>query len=343
MACATRAGDDGLRLRALRLLAFAETFQGDIEACRALVLQGLAEARRLGLRGTEGLMLSSLRHAVVLQRDGNTMLVLELARQSLWIWRELGNRVNEAEGLTILGNTLMRLGDLAQARRELDAALRLLHTNGDRSGETLALTSLSLVALWQGEETRGRALARQSLDMAVATQSPFDEMVAGLRLGGAELALGRTAAARQAYTQARMRALEVGSPAYFDADAGLACVALAEGDIPSALTALQPVMDHMAAGGALARTGFPRLIEFTCHQTLARAGDPRSDGWLELAYTALMAEAEALERSGGDSERGLSGAALREGFLRNIPHHREIVVAWARRSAGGDVAERSPG
>jgi hypothetical protein len=129
-----------------------------------------------------------------------------------------------------------------------------------------------------------------------------------------------------------VRALEVGSPAHHDANAGLARVALAEGDIPSALAALQPLLDHMAAGGTLDRTGFPRLIEFTCHQTLARAGDPRAAEWLTRAHTELMARAEAI-----------SDLALRQGFLQNIPHHREIAAAWAKRDSPGESRASSPG
>src|SRR5205085_8526222 len=47
LACATRAGDDELRLHAVRLLAVVKTLQGDIEGGRALAQQGLAEARSL--------------------------------------------------------------------------------------------------------------------------------------------------------------------------------------------------------------------------------------------------------------------------------------------------------
>jgi hypothetical protein len=34
-------------------------------------------------------------------------------------------------------------------------------------------------------------------------------------------------------------------------------------------------------------------------------------------------------------------AALREGFLRNIPHHRDIVAAWAQAVSRDSRANRS--
>jgi hypothetical protein len=119
-----------------------------------------------------------------------------------------------------------------------------------------------------------------------------------------------------------------------DASAGLAQVALAEGDAAAALAAmaaLKPLLDHIAAGGTLDGTEYPRLIELNCHQALARAGDPRAADWLARAHSALMAQADAISRSTTD-------ATLRQGFLQNIPHHREIVAAWAKR----DVASGSP-
>ena len=329
MECATRAGDDGLRLHALRLLASAQVYQGDIAGGRALALQGLAEARRLGLRAVEARLLNALSVAASLQ--GNAVAQLDLDGQSLQAFRETGDRVNEAISLSNQGEGWMKLGDLAQARRELEAALQMLRANGDKTVEGVALGWLSTLALLQGDETRALALARQALDIAVAAQAPEHEVIARLRLGGAELALGRNAAARQAYTQARARAVEIDSAYQHDCSAGLARVALAEGDTAAALAALQPVLDQLAGGGTLDGTEYPRLIELTCHQVLARAGDPRAIDWLTRAHGALMALAETM-----------TDPALRQGFLRNIPHHREIVAAWAKRDSSG-AAPAKPG
>ena len=325
MACATRAGDDGLRLHALRLLASAEVYQGRIDAGRALALQGLDEARRLGLRAVEARLLNVLSIAAGMQ--GDLIGPLELDRQSLQIWCETGDRVNEAIGVSNQGNGWLKLGDLVQARRDLDAALQLVRANGDRVVEGATLTNLSELALWQGQEARALALARQALDITVAAQARDRAVEAGLQLGDAELALGRVAEARQAYTQAHARALEIGSAFQHTASAGLACVALAEGDTAAALAALQPLLDHVAAGGTLDAAEDRRLIELTCHQALARAGDPAAADWLARAHTALMAQADAIGR---DSSQHGADPALRQGFLSNIPHHREIVAAWAR-------------
>ena len=74
---------------------------------------------------------------------------------------------------------------------------------------------------------------------------------------------------------------------------------------------------------ALDGVEFPRLVEWTCHRVLASAGergDPRAVAWLTRAHEALQVQAATIQ-----------DAALRQGFLHNIPAHREIVAAWASR------------
>ena len=331
LACATRAGDDELRLHALRLVAAAQIYRGDIEGGRALAQQVLAEARSLGLRGIEGRVVNLLSIAADMQ--GDLMGPLELDRQNLLIYREMGDRINEAIGLANQGEGWLKLGDFAQARRALDASLQMARANGDRTMESGALATLSVVALWQGEETRALAQGRQALDIAVASRARIFEVAAGLRLGAAELALGRRAAAREAYVRAYALALEMDAPWQQDASAGLARVALADGDPAAAVAAMKPLLDHIAAGGTLDGTEYPRLIELSCHQALARAEDPRAADWLARAHSALMTQADTISRSTTD-------ATLRRGFLQNIPHHREIVAAWAQRSAASELSAK---
>lgn len=331
MAWATSAGDDALRLGALRMLATAQIKQGDLEAGRALALQGLEEARRLGLRSTESAVLNTLYLAATMHDD--LVGALELVRQSLLIYCELGQRVNEAESRVNLGVGWLDLGDLAQARLDLEAALQMVRANGDRASEGSTLVNLSTVALWQGEDTRALALARQALDIAVEAQARDLEVFARLCQGNAELALGRTAAARHAFAQAQTQALVIDSPHQHDARSGLARVALAEGDTTAAFLTLQPLLNDVSAASTLEVAAYPRRIELTCYQTLARADDSRAADWLTRAYSAMMAQANAISHAS-------TGPSLRHGFLHNIPHHREIAVAWAKsRAAAGPTPE----
>ena len=321
MTSATRAGDDWLQLHALRLVAYARIQQGDIDGGKVMALEGLEKARRSGLRDLEARLLNTI--SIAAEMQGDVVGALEYDRQNVRIYRELGDRVNEAISQGNQGAVLRDLGDLVEARRALDAALQMTRANGDRGSEGNVLIGLSTLALWQGEETRALASARQALEIAVSTGARGAELTANLVLGDAEAALGRLVAARQAYAQALAIALSIGGGLELNARAGLASVALVEGDTASALETLQPLLDAGATDAVLDGTEQPRRIELTCHRVLARAGDPRSGAWLERAYTALMEQADAIGRSSTD-------AALREGFLQNIPHHREIVAAWGQ-------------
>jgi predicted ATPase len=318
MACASRAGDEDLRLRSLRALAWALVEQGAIESGRALALDGLAQARSLGMRRVEASLLNVLSIAADMQ--GDLLGSLALDRQSLMANQEAGNRSGEAIARLNLGEGWMKLGDLVQARRELDAALQMFRADGDRTIEGVTLCNLSMLALWQGDETGALTLARSALAIAVGTQARDSQVLAELRQGDAELALGRQQEARQAYTRAGTLSAQLGSAYQHDAAAGLAQLAIAQGDAASAIAALHPLLEHVASGGNLDGTYEARRIELTCHQALALAGDGRADDWLSRAHAALMAQGQVL-----------TDPALRQGFLQHIPHHRGILSAWVAR------------
>ena len=326
MTLAERVGDHALRLSGQRLLASALTSSGNPEAGRELAQRGLAEARERGLRANESTFLNTMSVIASLQQD--LMGLLELARQSLAIDRETGNRRSEAITLGTLGASWMGLGDHVQAKRDLEEALRLIRTNGDRSSESTALINLSQLALWQGEDVRALALANSALETALSAEARNWEAVALLYIGHAEQALGRHAAAAQAYERARARAREVGHPIEHIATAGLARVALAQGDMVEALRQVNGVLAYLDKGGKLEATESPRFIELTCYQVLARSGDFRAAEWLERAHTLLIAKAATIP-----------DAELREGFLKNIPEHREIMAALA----AAQLAQESAG
>ena len=131
--------------------------------------------------------------------------------------------------------------------------------------------------------------------------------------------------------------------------AGLAGLAWAQGDIGGALREVNALLawaragapgdavggprddsapfaidatDTTDAAGNVDGAEYPRLIELTVYRVLAAAGDPRASAWLQRAHSALMAQADAI-----------TDAALRQMFLTNIPHRRDIVALWAARGA----------
>jgi len=321
---ARRAGADEIRLLAQRMLAMSLAFQGRSAEGRDGAEQALAEARALGLRRVEGLCLNALSVMLAMRNDDVGALLLD--QQSLIAHRAAGDRRNEAIAQGNIGAGWLGLGELTRARVELEEGLRLLRINGEEALAVSPLCALSTLALWQGDDTHALVQARVAVETAVAAHARDQEAAALCRVGDAELALGRHSSAAEAFTLAHARASEIASPYRHDASAGLARVALAKGDPDAAMHALESVLTLGSNSGAddnpLEGVEFPRLVEWTCHRVLARAGDPRAAEWLARAYAALQARAATI-----------ADAELRQGFTCNIPVHREIAAAWATRNA----------
>jgi hypothetical protein len=320
---AGRAGDVERRLLAQRMLAMALAFQGRLAEGRGVAQRTLDEARRLGVPQVEGSCLNAL--GVLTAMAGDELGALAIDQQSLVAYQAAGDRRNEAIAHGNIGAGWLGLGALARAQAELEQCLRLMRANGERALEVSPLCALATLALWQGNDAQALAHAHAALETAIAVQARDLQAVALCRVGDAELALGRHAQAAQRFAAAQASAGDIASPYRHDAAAGLARVALALGDAPAALRALQPLLAAGTPAGsdddALQRAEFPRLVEWTCHRALAGAhgaGDALARAWLARAHAALQAQASVI-----------ADAGLRQGFLGAIPFHREIVAAWA--------------
>jgi class 3 adenylate cyclase/tetratricopeptide (TPR) repeat protein len=315
MALAKAAGDADRRLQAQRLLAVAVGTLGDLDGGRRLAEDGLAEARALERRAIEGGFFNAL--SLLAERSGDSVGVLAFVQQGLAISQALEDRRAEMIMRSNLAVGMGRFGAFERAMAEAEAALSLSRSLGDRVFESVALGILSEAALPLGEDALALAYAASALDIAIETQGKQDELLALLSLGAAELAQGRTAAAATAFAQA-LELSEVVGQDIQDARAGLARVALAEGDTAAALAHVEPVLAELAAGGMLDGAEHPNLVRLTCWQVLDQADDPRVGWMLDLAHREVQALADAT-----------TDPDLRVSLLTRHPTHRAIVEAWA--------------
>ena len=222
-------GDDELRLLAQRMLAMSLAFQGRPAEGRVVAEEALAEARTLALRRVEGLCLNAL--GVMLAMQSDDVGALQLDQQSLAAYRAVGDRRNEAIAQGNIGEDWLGLGELTQARRRLGRgpapAARSTASGRWRSAPCALCRRL---ALWQGDDAQALVQARAALETAIAVHARDHEVRALCRVGDAELALGRHAPAARP-SPLRMRAPARLPALYrYDASAGLARVALAQGD-----------------------------------------------------------------------------------------------------------------
>ena len=312
-------GDDELRLRCLRLLATSLAHQGERRAGLQLAQDALAQAQALGLPAVQAQLLNTL--AVIAgDAQGDRLAALAFNQQYLAIMSELGNLRSEAIGLSNVGECYIQLGALTQAGEMLDKALPMARANGDPALECNALVNLARLAFWQGDAVQSLTLARAAQQLARDVEAAEWETLALLRLGEGEQALGRLAQSVEAFSQAHSLALSIDDSLQHEASAGLARLALAQGDAAGALQLLEVLFLQHANGASYEHVEQPRLLELSCYRVLLAVNDPRADDWLARAHSALQAGAQAI-----------ADPALREGFLANVPYHGEILAAWAAR------------
>ncbi len=329
MGHAARAGNRALRLHAMRYFASAHFQLGDWDAGQRLMRQCLAEARTAGLRDVEAFCTNTL--GIIASRQRDPVAGLHWDEQTLAVWRELGDRSQEAISVGNIGESWLELGESTRARRHLEEGAQLARACGNLIAHSAALGNLSALERRLGNGERAVALARLAIDAAVATSAPDFEAIALQQLGEAEHTLGRHAAAAQAFEAVQALALRHQLPEPPDALAALAAVALAQGDVPAALGRLQRVLDLDAAGAVATRSLNPRRLALICHRVLSSAGDPRAQAWLQRAHDELLGIAATI-----------SDDALRDGFLNNIPDHRAILAAWALHEQESAAPARTP-
>jgi hypothetical protein len=95
--------------------------------------------------------------------------------------------------------------------------------------------------------------------------------------------------------------------------AGLARVALAQGDTASALVHVEEILAYLETG-SLAGTDAPFRVYLICYRVLQANHDARARSILQVAHELLQARAATI----GDER-------LRRSFLENVPAHRDLM------------------
>ena len=295
---------------------------GKFDAAREVATLGLQLARQRGDRNGESVLVNAL--GLIAMEQGDLTVAVGHFEASLLITRELGDPVAEGLRLNNLGSAGSRLGDYDRARSHLENGLQLARRVGHRPAEAAVLLNIASVAHLQGDDTAALVLASAAFEAAASSGQRDLEAFARLVAGHAELGLGRYAAARTAYTESRdlLQTLTLRSQQIYDPISGLARVAMAEGRPDLALEPVELILAHMAGGGSFDGTEEPLLLPLTCWQVLEAAGDPRAAAVLAAAHAELQAQAARI-----------TDPRARQGFLQQVPHHREIVAAWARCAA----------
>jgi non-specific serine/threonine protein kinase len=229
--------------------------------------------------------------AVVAMRLGKFEIAQKAAIERVELHQRLDDDRGAADALVLLGSIAADLGDLAQARSALEAAVDFASAARDQSILAGGLGALGYLALREG--ANDEALARTRHAAALWDELHRDDQVAIalINLASAQLAQGQSAEARAALNQALRLAVELGDKediAYcLD---GLAAVGAAEGDQRRAALLLGAA-DAIREATGTAREPYERVVSERTRATLRSVLGTEYDDVVAFGRTLSAEEA----------------------------------------------------
>jgi len=307
--------------QAIATQSFSLRRMGDFSGAQLAAETGLHLARASGDRASEGELLSNL--AGLAAESGDLFKSIQFDEEYLAITRETGDRAREINALNTAGDNAFRLGNYAMAKQIFDEALSLSRNIGHRYGECVVLLNLAALANLQNDNKMAITFAQDSITISTHSGLRDLEAAAMLPLGLAQTELGETGKARTALERSRDLFDENSGPHLaMEPIAGLASLALIEGDMETAMEYVEIVLGYLENGGSLDGTEEPLRICWSLWNILQQAEDARAIGLLAGTYRQLQERAESI-----------SDKQMRRTFLSNVPHNRAIDAAWLRCSA----------
>ena len=292
--------------------------QGDYAGARMYLEQALPIAANAGNRWRQSSILGNL--GIVAVEQGDYVAARIYYQQALRTQQEIGDRDGEGVTLANLGNLCLYLGVYAEAQTYYQQALGIHRETGARAYEDLVVGNLGLLFHYLGEHEAALEYSQDALQMAQEIGDRAMQGAMWMKLGHALLGLGRLEEAAEAYRESLALRRELGQPNLATEPlAGLARVALAQGDLARAQAHIEEILSHLETG-TLHGTIAPFQVYLTCYRVLKANQDPRAQEILATAYGLLQERASKIT----DEE-------MRHSFLENVAAHREIASHYSGR------------
>ena len=249
---------------------------------------------------------------------GNFLQAQKYYEQALGIAHQSGDRFGEGIILTNLGYTAGNQGDYGSARSLVELSIRIAREIGNPLNELYGLLNLSSYAGLLGDHTAALENADRALRLASETEDRSSEAWAQTYRGHALDQLGQYDQAHHAYTAA----LEIRNQLSQDVlavepSAGLARLALQNGEPQAALHVIQNFLPLLEAGSSLEGTDEPVRIYLTGYQVLSANGDPRAGTLLDAGHQLLTKRLQNIE-----------DFALRQSYVDAVSYNRDLIAAW---------------
>ena len=259
---------------------------GDLNSARSECQRVLQLAQSVGTRWLQAISARDL--GEIHRRLGEYGPAYTLTLQALTRFREVGDAINEVACLTALGRLCTLMGAYDLAHTWFGYFQQAITTVESLAGELLdGLLAQALLAHYQHNEQQTLQLVDRSWELAQNIGDPLRQAQAQLYRGHASAGLQQWGAAATAYQLALALYTEAGKEACaVEARAGLAALALAQGDPGLALEQVEAILPALAANQ---RVGVdePLYTCWVCQRVLAANRDPRADAIFEQA-TALL-------------------------------------------------------
>lgn len=292
----------------------------EYDDARLLAENALEVSRQSNNRNVEINVLHSL--ASIYRAEGNYYAGLRIAEQTLAIERQIGHVRVDGTALGNLGVAYMTLGHYSAAKECFGQALAANRETGSRVRSASDLVNLAWNAQALGEWEATVTYGDEGI--AILRGIGQSEMVAEglIWLGHGRFGLGQIDEALAAYEESLQLRRELGQEYLaMGVIAGMARVALAQGELDLALEYVSHIMSYLDGGGSLDGTWEPLRLYLTCYQVLQAAGDARALEILSVAYLKLETWAGMIP----DPE-------YRRMYLQNVPWHREVAAAYRKAS-----------
>lgn len=263
-----------------------------------------------------------------------------LARESVDLWRALGEPEGAADPLRVLADLTRRRGDEATARAQLEESLALSRASGDRSGVRWSLEDLADLAAGAGQAARAAALYEEALTLARGDGD--DHSVAALLRSVGQLRVGSGDAAGAAQMLRESLGISV---ALRDVNCGLRCLeALGRAELATGSAVRSARLFGTSAalretmGVAVPmdeRTEYDDTLE-AMRRALGRAGyEAAVSAGRALAFEA--AAAEALSAAESEIRPEARGRPAEEKLTRR---EREVAALVAQGLTSREIAAR---
>ncbi|MCB0186713.1 MAG: hypothetical protein KDE31_20745, partial [Caldilineaceae bacterium] len=283
---AQRLGKRRCELISLSFLGQTDVFLFDFVRAAPSLVAAIDLARALGYRRSEMDSLEGL--AVMARLSGDYTTALRLLEQNLMLATELALPYDESFALAALVRLHCQLGNAAAVMQRSEQLTQLLAlVKLPRECQMAGCLALAFSMHYAGDAQVALRYAEQANQLNEQGEILFRLVDTALVLGHTRMAVGQWAAAAMAFQQALAAFTELDKPALAaEAQAGLAQIALAQGDLASAqaqIVAMLPVLAEQPHAGY--NNSF--FIYLTGYHVLTASGDPRAATILRQGYELL--------------------------------------------------------